>query len=422
MAVSTEEQLKIVEEGAEEIIPHAELRSKLEESVKEGKSLRIKYGVDPTAPDLHLGHAVPLRKLRQFQDLGHTVTLLIGDFTALVGDPSARSATRPQLTAEEVKVNAQTYTEQAFKILDEKRTVIDYNSRWFSRMDFGEVLRLAAQFTVARLLERDDFSQRYQKKIPIGLHEFLYPVMQGYDSVVLKSDVELGGTDQKFNMLAGRDLQRIFEQEPQVVITMPLLEGTDGVQKMSKSLGNHVALTDPPEEIFGKVMSIPDELMVKYFKLTTTLSPAEVKIIEKGLSQKKLHPGQAKRRLAREIVALYYNNAAAKKAERVFDIKHKVDYSDAGLRVEVAQEVLLPAEIFKGGKAWIIKVLLTAGLKFDLSLTNSAARRLIEQRSIKLNGKVVKDADLDLLSEELDGKLLEMGKRRVAKLRVEQSD
>ncbi|HZD59867.1 MAG TPA: tyrosine--tRNA ligase, partial [Anaerolineae bacterium] len=277
-----EEQLFIIQDGTEEIIPVDELKHKLERSVTANSAIKIKYGVDPTAPDLHLGHAVPLRKLRQLQDLGHIVQLLIGDYTARVGDPTERSTTRPQLPTEVIKANAKTYTEQAFKILDPSKAVIEYNGRWFSTLSFESVLKITAQFTVARMLERDDFAKRFAAQIPIGLHEFLYPVMQGYDSVELVCDVEMGGTDQKFNMLAGRDLQRWAGQEPQVVITMPILEGTDGVVRMSKSKGNYIGLTEPPEEQFGKIMSIPDFVMVRYFRLCTNEPHEEIDRIEKG--------------------------------------------------------------------------------------------------------------------------------------------
>ncbi len=272
-------QMKVILSGTAQCLPEGDLEAKVEKAIEADRPLRIKLGVDPTRPDLHLGHAVPLRKLRQFQDLGHTAILLIGDFTALVGDPSARDVTRPQLTVEEVKANARTYAEQAFRILDKEKTVLDYNSRWLAPLNFEELLRLTAHFTVARLLERDDFSQRYTDNISIGLHEFLYPVMQAYDSVALEADVEIGGTDQIFNLLAGRELQRVLGQEPQSVLTLPILVGLDGIKKMSKSLGNYVGLTDPPEEMFGKLMSLADELMPDYFRLTTALGPDEVEAI-----------------------------------------------------------------------------------------------------------------------------------------------
>lgn len=329
--LSVDDQLHIIASGAAEILPADDLKAKL----GTGRALRVKLGVDPTAPDLHLGHAVPLRKMRQFQDLGHTVVLLIGDFTSLIGDPSGRSATRPPLSRDEIEANAKTYTGQAFKILDADKTELRYNSEWLGELDFEQILKLTARFTVARMLERDDFATRYAQQRSIGLHEFLYPVMQAYDSVVLKADVELGGTDQKFNLLAGRELMREHGMEPQVALTVPILEGTDGSQKMSKSYGNYVGLEDPPEEMFGKVMSIPDEIknpevaaargnmIARYFRLATSLPVAEVDAIEKGLADGLLDPNDTKRRLAREIATAYWGARAGDEAEAAFDLKFK---------------------------------------------------------------------------------------------------
>ncbi|MEM3068965.1 MAG: tyrosine--tRNA ligase [Nitrososphaerales archaeon] len=407
-AKEVEKQFNIIVSGTEEVIPREELLQKLRASLQINKPLKIKFGVDPTSPDLHLGHAVILRKLRDFQDLGHIVILLIGDYTARVGDPSGRSSTRPMLSPEEIEKNAKTYTDQAFKILDPKKTIIDYNSRWFSKMGFDEVLKLTAKFTVARLLERDDFEARYKKRVPIFLHEFLYPIMQGYDSVALKCDVEIGGTDQKFNMLAGRMLQEEFGQEPQVVITMPILEGIDGVRRMSKSLGNYVGLTEPPEEMFGKIMSIPDELMVRYFKLATDLSLEEISQIEKGLRDGSLHPAEVKRRLAWEIVRLYHGEEEANKARsefnRVFkekELPSKIPY------------YRVPEEIIKeNGRVWIVRLLTSLGL----AETNSEAKRLIEQSGVKIDGRVVNDVDLEFIPHE--GQVVQVGKRKFARLRV----
>ncbi len=404
------EQLKIILSGTEEVLPLEELESKLVKAVKENRPLIVKYGVDPTSPDLHLGHAVPLRKLREFQDLGHTVVLLIGDFTAQIGDPSMKSATRPQLTEDEVKENAATYTSQAFKILDEERTIIDRNGRWFSAMNFGDIIKLASKFTVARLLERDDFAKRYRENSPISLHEFLYPVMQAYDSVMLKSDVEMGGTDQTFNMLAGRDLQRAHGQESQVVLTMPILEGTDGVQKMSKSLGNHIGLTDEPAEIFGKVMSIPDSIMIKYFKLATSLSPEEIDEIERGLKDESLHPATVKRRLASLIVTAYHNDRQAKAAEKEFDAVFKMGDLPSDL-----DEVILPNEVLKDGKVWIIKLITHLGF----ASSNGEARRLIEQGGVSVNQEAILSVDAEICIT--DGDIIRVGKRRFAKLKRDQS-
>ena len=313
--LSVDEQMRIITSGAAKIVPEADLRKKLEK----GEPLNIKLGVDPTSPDLHLGHAVPLRKLRQFQDLGHEVTLIIGDGTAMIGDPSGRDTTRPQLSAEQIDANARTYMDQAMKVLDPEKTKVVHNRDWIFDLDLAELLGLLSNFTVARILERDDFSNRYHNQQPIAMHEFIYPIMQAYDSVVIKADVELGGNDQLFNLLAGRELMEKRGMEPQVCLTLPLLEGLDGVRKMSKSYGNYVGLTDEPADMFGKIMSIPDELMPKYYRLATALPVAEVDEIEAGLAAGKLDPNQSKRRLAREIIKIYHDEQAAADAEEQFD-------------------------------------------------------------------------------------------------------
>jgi tyrosyl-tRNA synthetase len=402
-------QMKVILSGVAECLPEGDLRAKVERSVKEDRPLKIKFGVDPTRPDLHLGHAVPLRKLRQFQDLGHTAILLIGDFTALVGDPSARDVTRPQLSAEQVRANAETYAEQAFHILDKERTVLDYNSRWLAPLTFEELLRLTAHFTVARMLERDDFSKRYSENLSIGLHEFLYPVMQAYDSVALGADVEIGGTDQIFNLLAGRELQRALGQEPQCVLTLPILVGLDGEKKMSKSLGNHVGLTDPPEEMFGKLMSLDDRLMPEYFRLTTALDPIEVDGILKDLDNGSLHPAQAKRRLAREVVNLYWGAEAARAAEEHFNRVFK----EKELPEEIPEVEIDPAEL-REGKIWLPRLLVLAGL----ASSTSEGRRLISQKGIKLDEKAVDDEDLELFAGELHGLVIQKGKRHFRKIRT----
>jgi tyrosyl-tRNA synthetase len=407
MEKEAEKQYNIIISGTEEVIPKEELLSKLRASLRKNKPLKIKFGVDPTCPDLHLGHAVILRKLKQFQDLEHTVILLIGDYTARVGDPSGRSSTRPMLSSQEIEDNAKTYTDQAFKILDPQKTVIDYNSRWFSKMGFDDILKLAAKFTVARLLERDDFEARYKKGIPIFLHEFLYPVMQGYDSVALECDIEIGGTDQKFNMLAGRELQGDFGQEPQVVITMPILEGIDGVRRMSKSLGNYIGLTEPSAEMFGKIMSIPDELMVRYFKLATDLSLEEIASIEEGLKKGTLHPAETKRRLAWEIVCLYHGEREADRARAEFDRVFK----EKELPSEIP-DYDVPKKIIKeGGRVWIVKLLTSLGL----AKTSSEARRLIEQNGVKVGGEVVEDVDFEFVPQE--GQIIQVGKRKFARIK-----
>jgi len=308
---SVEEQLEVIRRGTVEIIPEEELIKKLERSIRENRPLRIKEGFDPTAPDIHLGHVVTIRKLKQFQDLGHQVIFLIGDFTGMIGDPSGRNEMRKPLTKEEVLKNAETYKAQIFKILDPEKTIIEFNSRWCTPMKFEDVLVLASKYTVARILERDDFYKRYKEGKPISVLEFLYPLIQGYDSVALRADVEVGGTDQKFNLLVGREIQREYGQEPQVILTMPLLVGTDGVEKMSKSLGNYIGITEPPEEMYGKVMSIPDDLIYPYFELATDVPNEELARIKRDLEDPEVNPRDLKRRLAREIVTLYHGREMA---------------------------------------------------------------------------------------------------------------
>lgn len=421
-----EEQLFLIQDGVEEIIPVEEVKEKLDRSARTGMPLKVKYGVDPTAPDLHLGHAVTLRKLRQLQDLGHVVQLLIGDYTARVGDPTERSTTRPQLPPEAIEANAKTYTDQAFKILDSEKTIIFYNGQWFSKMPFEKVLKITAQFTVARMLERDDFAKRFAAQVPISLHEFLYPVMQGYDSIELECDIEIGGTDQKFNMLAGRDLQRWANQEPQVVITMPILEGTDGVVRMSKSKGNYIGLTEAPEEQFGKIMSIPDQVMVRYFRLCTNVSRVEIDLIEQGLEEGVLHPGEVKRRLAKEIISLYHTRGDAEEAERLFDAKFKkVEGVTAAERLaligaEIPEIEITPEMLSNGERIWVVKLMTTA----DFAKTNGEARRLVEGGGVKylehVDGEYKERAVTDS-GEELvprTGDILQVGKRRFARIKV----
>ena len=401
--LSAEEQLHIIASGAAQIVPESGLLEKL----KRGKPLNIKLGVDPTAPDIHIGHAVPLRKLRQFQDLGHEVTLIIGDGTALIGDPSGRNTTRPQLTREQIKVNAETYVNQAFKILDPEKTTLRYNSEWILSLNMEELLKLMAQFTVARILERDDFHNRYTSNLPISLHEFMYPVMQAYDSVVIKADVELGGTDQLFNLLAGRELMEKLGMEPQVCLTLPLLEGTDGVKKMSKSYGNYIGLTDEPADMFGKVMSIPDELMVKYYRLASTESVAEIDAIEKGLANDELHPNKVKRALARNIVAAYYDEEQAHAAEEQFDLvfkKHDVPDDIAEFSPD-----LTPND---EGLVYLAKIIHDAGLAQSVG----EARRLIDGGGVKLNGDAVEPKAYNVEPEKLKDCVLQVGKRKFIKL------
>ena len=397
--MTPEEQLHIIKSGIDTVVPESLLLEKL----KRGKALNIKLGVDPTAPDIHLGHAVPLRKLRQFQELGHQVTLIIGDGTALIGDPSGRNSTRPQLTRQQIEANAKTYVDQAFKVLDPQKTTLRHNSEWILDLNMEKLLSLLSNFTVARILERDDFHKRYTSGQPIALHEFLYPVMQAYDSVVIGADVELGGSDQLFNLLAGRELMEKLGMEPQVALTLPLLEGTDGVRKMSKSYGNYIGLTDAPFDMFGKVMSIPDELMVKYYRLASTESVAEIDRIEAGLAAGELHPNKVKRALARNIVTAYYDEASAAAAEADFDLKFK----DHGFPEDAPTFVadLTPAE---DGTVYFAKLLADA----KLVASTSEARRMIDQGAVKLNGQAVAAKTYTMEPAALEGAQIQVGKKK----------
>ncbi len=401
--LSPEEQLHIIKSGAAQIVPESALLEKL----KRGKPLNIKLGVDPTAPDIHLGHAVPLRKLRQFQDLGHQVTLIIGDGTALIGDPSGRNSTRPQLTHEQIKANAQTYVDQAFKVLDPEKTTLRYNSEWIFALNMEGLLKLTSNFTVARILERDDFHNRYTSNLPISLHEFLYPVMQAYDSVVIKSDVELGGTDQLFNLLAGRELMEKMGMEPQVCLTLPLLEGTDGVKKMSKSYGNYVGVNDEPADMFGKIMSIPDEIMVKYYRLASTVAVDEIDAIEKGLAADELHPNKVKRALARNIVEAYYDAEAAEAAEAQFDLVFKQHAVPDDIP-EFAADLTPNDE----GLVYVAKLLADAGL----AQSAGEARRLIDGGGVKINGEALPAKSYNVDPSLLAGAIIQVGKRKFVKL------
>lgn len=406
--LSIDAELELLRRGTAEIINEESLRAKLAQARTAKRPLRVKLGTDPSAPDIHLGHAVVYRKLKQFQDLGHEVFFLIGDFTGRIGDPTGKSETRPALTREEVEANAHTYETQLAKILDPERIHVVFNSSWLSPLTFEDVIRLAGKYTVARMLERDDFAKRYAEQRPIFIHEFFYPLMQGYDSVSLRADVELGGTDQKFNLLVGRDLQREYGQEPQVALMMPLLVGLDGVNKMSKSLGNYIGINEPPAEIYGKTMSIPDRLMIPYFELTTELPMEEVRRLETGLAQGTLHPRDVKRRLAREIVTLYHGFQAAKEAEEHFDrlfLKKDVP--------EDAPEVLLEhTDLGEAGRVWIVRLLVRCGL----AKSNGEARRLVEQGGVKLDGATVVEPDSEVTP--VDGSVVQVGKRRFVRLRL----
>jgi tyrosyl-tRNA synthetase len=369
-----DEQLTYIKKGSAEIIREADLRAKLEKSRASGKPLRVKLGMDPTAPDLHLGHTVVLRKLKHFQDLGHTAIFLIGDFTGMIGDPTGRSVTRPPLTREQIEVNAETYKAQVFKILDPKKTVIDYNRRWFGPLSADEFVRLTAKYTVSQLLEREDFHKRFTEEKPISVHELLYPLVQGYDSVALEADVELGGTDQKFNLLVGRELQRAYGQESQVVLTTPILEGLDGVQKMSKSLGNAIGIHEAPLEMYGKVMSISDEMMWRYYELLTDVQVAEIEKMKR-----ETHPMAAKKELARRIVADFHSAEAATKAGEDWGKQFQKDQVPEDVE-EVAIEV-------SESQLRIDKLLARAGLAGSVS----DAGRMVKQGAVRVNGETVND-------------------------------
>jgi len=399
---SVQEQMEVIRRGAEEIIPEDELVQKLERSIREDRPLIIKEGFDPTAPDLHLGHMVSIRKLKQFQDLGHTVVFLIGDFTGMIGDPTGKNEMRKRMTREEVQQNAETYKEQIFKVLDPKKTVIDFNSRWHAKLRFEDVLVLASKYTVARMLERDDFQKRYREGRPISIMEFLYPLAQAYDSVALNADVELGGTDQKFNLLVGRDIMREYGLEPQVILTLPLLVGLDGTEKMSKSLGNYIGINEPPQEMYGKTMSIPDNLIYTYFELATEVPSAELAKIKQQLKDPRVNPRDLKARLAFEIVKLYHGLEAARYAEQEFN---RV-FREKELPEEIPEYRYNPAE----GKIWIVRLLASAGLV----PSNAEARRLIKQGAVSINGQRISDPDFEFIPE--DQTVIKVGKRRFLRI------
>ena len=401
--LSVDEQMRIITSGAAKIVPEADLRKKLEK----GEPLNIKLGVDPTSPDLHLGHAVPLRKMRQFQDLGHKVTLIIGNGTALIGDPSGRDSTRPPLTEEQVEANAKTYVEQAMKVLDPEKTTIVHNGDWIKPLNLGKMLGLMSKFNVARILEREDFHNRYTEGRSIALHEFIYPVLQAYDSVVIDADVEMGGNDQIFNLLAGRDLMRAEGMEPQVALTMPLLVGTDGTKKMSKSYKNYIGLTDAPADMFGKVMSIADEIVPMYYRLCSTCSLDEVDAIDRAFADGTADPYKLKRALGRNIVDLYHGAGEGEKAERAFD--------DLFKKHEIPEDIpqvscdLTPND---DGQVYLARVLVEAGL----AKSASEARRLIDGRGVKINGEAVAPKSYNVDPAMLAGATLQVGKRHFAKL------
>ena len=398
--LSTEEQLNVIRSNAVEIIPEKELLQKLESSRKSGTPLNIKLGCDPSRSDLHIGHAVVLRKLRQFQDLGHQAILVIGDFTAMIGDPSGRNKTRPQLSLQEAKTNAKSYVEQSKVILNIKKLKIVYNSDWLNKMNFSDVIKLASKYTVARMLERDDFTNRYKSEIPISIHEFLYPLAQGMDSVELHADVELGGTDQKFNLLVGRDLQREYNQAPQAILTLPLLEGTDGAEKMSKSYGNDISLQDQPDEMYGKTLSLPDELISKYFSLAVGVSDKRIDEIESQLKDGQKNPRDLKRELARELVSLYHSKQQAQEAEKNFD--------KIFIQKEIPDEI---EEYNVTGEKQLLDILVEIGL----IKSKGEGRRLVKQNAIKINGIVCTD-ELQHFKPGGEENIVKVGKRRFLKV------
>ncbi len=397
-----EEQLHILTQGAVDVVDEKELLAKL----RQDRPLRIKYGADPSAPDLHLGHSVPLRRLRKFQDLGHQIVFIIGDFTGRIGDPSGRSKTRPILSEEQIKANAQTYAEQVGRILDVSRAEIHYNSEWFGPMLASDLLALASHYTIARILERDDFHRRIIGGIPISMLETMYPLVQAYDSAAIRADVEIGGTDQTFNFLVGRDIMRAYGQEPQVVMTWPLLVGLDGTEKMSKSLGNYVGIAEPPGEMFGKLMSIPDDLMPQYHRLLLHYSDEQVAELEASIASGTLHPREAKARLAEALTAQYHDAAAGCKARAEFD-----RVFSEGLLPSEMPGVAVTAEDLAAGGMRIVALVARAGF----APSNSEARRLVQQGAVTLGGTSVRDVNAQVTPQ--DGDVLQVGKRRFARVR-----
>jgi tyrosyl-tRNA synthetase len=420
-----EEQLAYLKKGVAEIVPEAELRAKLGKSLKTGKPLRVKLGVDPTAPDIHLGHTVVIRKLKHFQEMGHTAVFLIGDFTAMVGDPTGQSETRPPLSREQVNANAQTYLEQVFKILDREKTEIRYNSEWLEKLSSYDIVRLCAKYRVARMLEREDFRKRISEQQPISVHEFLYPLLVAYDSVVLEADVELGATEQKFNLLIGREIQREYNQELQIAVMMPILVGLDGQRKMSKSLGNYVGITEPPVEMFGKMMSIPDELMWSYYELVTDRTPGEIAELKKEVTSGKLHPMDAKMRLAEEVVSGFQGADAGRKAaenfQRVFrDRQAPEQMAEIRLRRTVGA---LVGTIVRDGA--VVEQVITAK-KWSQVLTYlgqigsaAEAERLIKQGGFEIDGQLVTDPTVKLNFDEAATHKVRVGKKKFLRIVVE---
>ena len=395
-----DKQLELISRGTEEVIPLKDLRKKLEKSIKDNKPLTIKLGCDPSRPDLHIGHSVVLQKLRDFQDLGHQAVLVIGDFTAMIGDPSERNKTRPQLTLEEAKANAESYIEQSKVILDVKTLKVIFNSTWLNKMNFEDVIKMSSKYTVARMIERDDFTKRFESEIPISMHEFLYPLAQAMDSVEINADVELGGTDQKFNLLVGRDLQREYDQEPQSIITLPLLEGTDGVEKMSKSYDNYIAIDDSPEDMYGKIMSINDSMILKYYKLAVFADRDRIESVKLLLEDNSNNPRDIKRSLAKDLVARYYSEEKAKLAEAAFDqIFVKKDNPENMPSYNLSSEINL------------VDILLSE----KLIVSKGEGKRLINQNAVKVDGKVCDDINQTISPSDEDI-IVKVGKRRFLRI------
>ena len=391
-----DDQLELISRGTEEVIPLKDLRKKLEHSIEKNKPLVVKLGCDPSRPDLHIGHAVVLQKLRDFQDLGHQAVLVIGDFTAMIGDPSERNKTRPQLTIDEAKVNAESYIEQSKVILNVETLKVLFNSTWLNKMNFQDVIEMSSKYTVARMIERDDFTKRFESEIPISMHEFLYPLAQAMDSVEINADVELGGTDQKFNLLVGRDLQREYEQSPQTIITLPLLEGTDGVEKMSKSYDNYIALDDSPEDMYGKILSISDDMILKYYRLAVFADRNKLESVEEQLKDSSINPRDIKRELAKDLVSRYYNDSDAQRAEEAFD------------QIFVKKDVPDEMPTFNlGSDSVLIDVLVSE----ELVSSKGEAKRLIGQNAVKINGEVCNDPS-HILKKDGAELIIKVGKRR----------
>jgi tyrosyl-tRNA synthetase len=402
-----ERQWDVISRGVVEIVPEEQLKQDITKSVLTGEPLRIKFGMDPSSPDIHIGHSVALHKLRQFQELGHQIQLIIGDFTGMIGDPTGKSETRKQLTKEEVIKNAETYQKQIFKILDPDKTTIYFNSSWLAKLNFADVVGLSAKVTVARMLERDDFSKRYAAEQPIHIHEFFYPLMQGYDSVALESSVELGGTDQKFNLLMGRTLQKEYGILTQAIMTIPILEGLDGVQKMSKSLGNYIGIDEEPNQIYGKAMSIPDELMTKYYELATDMSNEDLRALSEGLNKGHVHPRDAKMNLAYTFVRMFHSEEVAKDAQQ-----HFITVFQQRALPDDIEEVEVRREQLENNAIRIIKLLVDLGLQ----ASNGEAKRSVQQGAVRLNEERITDFNAEIIIN--DGDVLQVGKRKFVKLKL----